>query len=758
MFKKYLIVSLVLMSATSLCLAAETKTCAVGGVDVQFTKLTEGKTRLNVGIAYGTWEVGKINLEWDGSSEVGLSGKACEITPITIDDKLIINNTTNSKDKSFLEGSEDSLLIGGLNSILSPGQNTLGFKMQDIGDNHVGISEAWVFNKPSACIKGGESIAVVPGSQNLSCCSGLKLCPPAPGVVGIRGTCRKECTGYGFVYPLGKEEYCIGDQIDIKINIEIGGEYSMDLEKERGATHPISTHTLRPGLNVIPWKVGDVRSKIFLEGYGKLLVRDGRNISYETDYFRIKDCKNGVESGLCGPANGQKLSSRPTTGLCKLGTPGDIRDPNANNPDWMWPCKGINGGTTVYCRADKIENPVNACGSAAETSTHIIPSQKLCSDGSSPKVYSGGVEGPKWPSGIISGDWYWWCGNTMCHASDPYKDYKGPFASTMMESYTGDPTMPDTASVWLQYFCSWGMPSKDQKIYENYDLVSCKQSGVGTYGGCDWCVMSRFDIRLKPSNEKVIACNSKIADSSYKKSISQKGDVLPLTEAVFTWDGKTEVSLTGNETGTADFDVDDYILVKNKTNGKTIKLGPNSQFGTWTGKGRIDSILVSGKNKLEMQAVDYWDYNVGINTDLYLSCNISEGPRCGSANGKEYSSAPKDGLCEEGNATQVKQDGNYWVWSCRAVNNQSEFGCKAKKVDTVAKCGSSNRGSFPSAPTTGLCSSGTASVMYGTGPWIWLCQGTGTKDIDVCFAFKDTKQDGVCGSSHENAFYTKPIT
>ncbi|GEM_PF-1438637 len=480
MFKKYLIVSLVLMSATSLCLAAETKTCAVGGVDVQFIKLTEGKTRVNVGTTYGTWEVGKIDLEWDGSSEVGVSGKACEITPINIDDKLIINNTTNSKEKSFLEGNESSLLIGGLDSILSPGKNSLVFKMKDIGDNHVSMSEAWVFNKPSDCIKEGGSIAVVPGSQNLNCCSGLKLCPPAQGVLGIRGTCRKECTGYGFVYPLGKEEYCIGDQIDIKINIEMGGEYSMDLDKERGATHPISTHTLRPGLNVIPWKVGDVRSKIFLEGYGKLLVRDGRNISYETDYFRIKDCKNGVESGLCGPANGQKLSSRPTTGLCKLGTPGDIRDPNANNSDWMWPCKGINGGTTVYCRADRIENPVGVCGSAAETSTHIIPSQKLCSDGSNPKVYSGGVEGPKWPSGIISGDWYWWCGNTMCHASDPYKDYKGPFASTMMESYTGNPTMPDTASVWLQYFCSWGMPSKDQKIYENYDLVSCKQNGVGT--------------------------------------------------------------------------------------------------------------------------------------------------------------------------------------------------------------------------------------------------------------------------------------
>lgn len=128
-----------------------------------------------------------------------------------------------------------------------------------------------------------------------------------------------------------------------------------------------------------------------------------------------------------------------------------------------------------------------------------------------------------------------------------------------------------------------------------------------------------------------------------------------------------------------------------------------------------------------------------------MSCNTSES-RCGNANGKEYSSAPKDGLCEEGNATQVKQDGSYWVWSCRAMNNQSEFGCKAKKIDTVAKCGSSNRGSFSSAPTTGLCSSGTASDVTEDGPWFWTCKGVGGgKDVS-CYSNNKLSDSG-CGTS-----------
>ena len=38
-------------------------------------------------------------------------------------------------------------------------------------------------------------------------------------------------------------------------------------------------------------------------------------------------------------------------------------------------------------------------------------------------------------------------------------------------------------------------------------------------------------------------------------------------------------------------------------------------------------------------------------------------------------------------------------------------------------CGPADGGTFPSAPTTDLCSAGTPSAVTGSGPWTWTCQG-----------------------------------
>jgi len=40
-------------------------------------------------------------------------------------------------------------------------------------------------------------------------------------------------------------------------------------------------------------------------------------------------------------------------------------------------------------------------------------------------------------------------------------------------------------------------------------------------------------------------------------------------------------------------------------------------------------------------------------------------------------------------------------------------------------CGTSNGGTFNTAPSSNLCTSGTASTLSGTGPWAWNCNGVG---------------------------------
>ena len=39
-------------------------------------------------------------------------------------------------------------------------------------------------------------------------------------------------------------------------------------------------------------------------------------------------------------------------------------------------------------------------------------------------------------------------------------------------------------------------------------------------------------------------------------------------------------------------------------------------------------------------------------------------------------------------------------------------------------CGSASGGTFSTAPSTNLCSIGTASAMTGSGPWTWTCPGS----------------------------------
>lgn len=48
-----------------------------------------------------------------------------------------------------------------------------------------------------------------------------------------------------------------------------------------------------------------------------------------------------------------------------------------------------------------------------------------------------------------------------------------------------------------------------------------------------------------------------------------------------------------------------------------------------------------------------------------------------------------------------------------------------------AYCGSANGGTFSTAPTTNLCSTGTASAVAGTGPWNWTCSISQAPSITV---------------------------
>ena len=65
-------------------------------------------------------------------------------------------------------------------------------------------------------------------------------------------------------------------------------------------------------------------------------------------------------------------------------------------------------------------------------------------------------------------------------------------------------------------------------------------------------------------------------------------------------------------------------------------------------------------------------------------------------------------------------------------------------------CGSSNAGTYSTAPTSNLCSSGIATIVNGTGPWDWKCDGVNSGTTDTCNASKQVgiTKPGDCNSDN----------
>jgi len=110
--------------------------------------------------------------------------------------------------------------------------------------------------------------------------------------------------------------------------------------------------------------------------------------------------------------------------------------------------------------------------------------------------------------------------------------------------------------------------------------------------------------------------------------------------------------------------------------------------------------------------------------------------QCGSSNGQSLTSAPTSGLCTQGSASGVSGSGP-WTWSCAGTGDGTTAGCQANlyTVDPVnGQCGSSNGAVLSSAPTSGFCNAGTYSGLSGTGPWTWTCNGQNNGSTASCQA------------------------
>lgn len=128
---------------------------------------------------------------------------------------------------------------------------------------------------------------------------------------------------------------------------------------------------------------------------------------------------------------------------------------------------------------------------------------------------------------------------------------------------------------------------------------------------------------------------------------------------------------------------------------------------------------------------------------------------CGTANGVSSSTPPSANLCSAGTQTAVTGTVSAWNWNCEGTGGGSNSSCTAPKVVNGA-CGPADGSNVYSAPTSGLCSTGDATTVSGAGPFTWNCNGRDGGTNDSCQA--NLAVNGECGASHNTAQASPPST
>lgn len=152
-----------------------------------------------------------------------------------------------------------------------------------------------------------------------------------------------------------------------------------------------------------------------------------------------------------------------------------------------------------------------------------------------------------------------------------------------------------------------------------------------------------------------------------------------------------------------------------------------------------------------------WSWScMGDNGGQLASCSapMLQNAACGPAHGVGVSEKPADGLCVSGKTREVSGDGP-WNWTCYGDNGGAAVNCTApKRID--GQCGSAHQAGSAEKPQLGLCTSGAASDVIGSGPWQWSCGGAGGGLTVNCMA--EPLVHAACGPAHGVSTTSSPTS
>ena len=141
---------------------------------------------------------------------------------------------------------------------------------------------------------------------------------------------------------------------------------------------------------------------------------------------------NTPSNATCGSANGSRLSAKPTSNLCLVGTPSVV----TGDGPWVWKCASESGGAAASCSAERTsEVTKGVCGPANGVTVSTMPAFNLCASGTPSEVTE-------------SGSWNWICSgvnggaSSYCSAPTPVSLNTQYATQTGQTSAVGMITLP----------------------------------------------------------------------------------------------------------------------------------------------------------------------------------------------------------------------------------------------------------------------------------------------------------------------------
>ena len=404
---------------------------------------------------------------------------------------------------------------------------------------------------------------------------------------------------------------------------------------------------------------------------------------------------------VCGSDNGQTLGSVPTN-LCSFGTGSVVAD-NASGYSWScinvtntvnctalkspvcdnstyqgctvgtasaytsaigdssvtWNC--LNGTGTVNCSRAAVVGVSGICGSSNNGTFATAPSENLCSSGTASAVT--GTTTYAWTCSGQSATQTRTAGNTVnCSANAENWTSTTPTCGSTYD--VGSPT------------CGSYSPSATNQTTNFTQTQNC------TIGRARMCQDREYETYTGTYRNVGV---------QYEQS-------------------RTDRSYTNNRTVTVSY-----------TSWSTY----NTSCGSWTPS---TGSYPAGQSFTQNRTCSYdqertRSYSVGGSFSETRTLS-NQGESRGATGTQSASCSGSFNSCSVGNSSGYTSGlgASTVTWTCN--NGTSSVGCSAPAtVGSSGVCGSANGGTFSSAPSSGLCSSGTPSGVSGSSSYSWTCSG-----------------------------------